>query len=308
MKINRRSFLSAAAASPAFASLAPSTRMTVQLSAGSIGVKANQLEAIDYAQRYGFDVVDADSGYLSGLSAEAISGLLESMRAKKVGWGSSGLSVEFRRGEEDFAAGMKALPARAAALRKAGVTRVGTWISPAHDSLTYLENLKQHARRLREVATVLGDHGCRFGLEYVGPKTSWTARRYAFVHSLKECRELIAEIGRPNVGLVLDSWHWYTAGETLADLKTLTNDGIVSIDLNDAPQGLAVDQQVDSRRELPCSTGVIDMAGFLNTLHQLGCDAPARCEPFNAALRSLAPELALQATVHSMRKAFALIR
>jgi hypothetical protein len=33
-----------------------------------------------------------------------------------------------------------------------------------------------------------------------------------------------------------------------------------------------------------------------------------RCEPFNAALRSLAPELALAATVQAMRKAFALIQ
>jgi sugar phosphate isomerase/epimerase len=110
------------------------------------------------------------------------------------------------------------------------------------------------------------------------------------------------------MGFVLDTWHWYTAGETIADLQTLTNKDIVSVDLNDAPANIPVEQQVDSRRELPVSTGVIDTAGFLNALNQLGCDAPVRCEPFNAALRSLAPELALQATAQAMRKAFDLIK
>ena len=44
-------------------------------------------------------------------------------------------------------------------------------------------------------ARVLRDHEQRFGLEYVGPKTSWTAKRYPFVHSMAETKELIAEIG-----------------------------------------------------------------------------------------------------------------
>ena len=58
---------------------------------------------------------------------------------------------------------------------------------------------------------------------------------------------------------------------------------------------------------MPCATGVIDLAGFLNTLNALGCDAPARCEPFNAALRAMPPDQALQTTIASMKKAFSLI-
>ena len=72
-------------------------------------------------------------------------------------------------------------------------------------------------------------------------------------------RELIAEIGRDDVGLVLDSWHWYTAGETADDLRGLTNRDVVACDLNDAPRSVPVDQQRDGVRELPCATGVIDL-------------------------------------------------
>ncbi|MCL6645777.1 MAG: flagellar basal body P-ring protein FlgI, partial [Dehalococcoidia bacterium] len=225
-------------------------------------------------------------------------------------------NVQLREGAtvEDLARTLTSLGATARdiiailqALRSAGASRVTTWLSPTSDELTYLENFRLHVRRLRQVATILADHGCRLGLEYVGPKTSWTARRFPFIHTLREARELIAEIGQPNVGLVLDCWHWYTAGETAADLRTLRAADIISIDLNDAPAGLARDEQRDLERELPLATGVIPLAEFLSTLNGLGCDAPARCEPFNAALRAMPTEQALAATAAAMRRAFALI-
>jgi sugar phosphate isomerase/epimerase len=202
---------------------------------------------------------------------------------------------------------MAALPAAAAALKRAGATRIGTWISPGHNSLPYVGNFRQHARRLREVAVVLGDHGVRLGLEYVGPKTLWAASRYPFVHTLAEARELIAEIGRDNVGLVLDSWHWYTAGENAADLRALTGHDVIACDLNDAPRSVPLDQQRDGVRELPCATGVIDLRVFLSALQAIGYDGPVRAEPFNATVRTLPPEEAVAATARAMKRAFALI-
>jgi sugar phosphate isomerase/epimerase len=294
-------------ASGAFLTAAGSTRMRIQLDCGSIGVKAGVREAFAYAAQHGFGAISADSGWLAKAPEGEVRGLVGEMKQKGIVWGSSGLSVEFRKGEEEFAAGLKELPARAAALERAGASRVSTWLSPTSDALTYPENFKLHSRRLREVARILKDHGCRLGLEYVGPKTSWTARRYPFVHTMKEMKELIADIGTGNVGILLDSWHWYTAQETVADLKTLTNADVVSIDLNDAPAGIAVEQQKDSVRELPCATGVIPVADFLNALQSIGCDAPARCEPFNAALRAMAPDAALATTAAAMKKAFSLI-
>jgi len=287
---------------------APKRKMTIQLECGSIGVKASQPDVLLHAKKHGFESISADSGWLASQPASAVDELVAAMKQAGIVWGNAGMPVQFRATEEEFKKGMAEFPARAAAMRRAGVTRVTTWISPTSDQLTFLENLKFHGSRLREVARVMEDHGQRFGLEYVGPKTSWTSRRFPFVHTMKEMKELIGEIGRPNMGFVLDSWHWYTANETLADLKTLTNKDIVSIDLNDAPAGRKLEEQKDSERELPCVTGVIDVAGFLNILNELGCDAPARCEPFNAPLRQMPPEEALAVTAAAMKKAFGLIR
>lgn len=282
--------------------------MKILLTCGSINIKADQLQGIEYAAKYGFDAAEPQAAYLAGLSNTQIDDLTNDVKKRGLVWGGAGLTVDFRKDDAAFKSTLADLPKQAQALNRAGITRVGTWVSPSHDSLTYTANMKTHATRLGECAKVLADQGIRLGLEYIGPKTLWASRRYAFVHNMAEMRDLLAAINKPNVGFVLDSWHWYTAGETTADLRTLTNKEIISCDLNDAPLNVPIDQQVDSRRDLPLATGVIDLAGFLNTLNELAYDGPIRCEPFNSTLRAMTPEQILPVVIASMRKAFALVR
>jgi sugar phosphate isomerase/epimerase len=283
-------------------------KMTMCLTPGSIGVKANQMETIQYAHHYGYEAVQPYGEELATMSAAQVEECNGRRKEYRLQWGQGGMGVDFRKDEETFRKDLAGLPAIAAALQKAGATRLGTWISPQHDTLTYSANMKQHARRLKEVMRVLGDHGLRLGLEYVGPKTLWSAKRFPFVHTMAEMKDLLGEIGAPNAGFVLDTWHWYTAGETAADLATLKNSDVVCIDLNDAPAGMAVDQQIDSKREIPMATGVIDTGAFLNALAGIGCDAPVRCEPFNAALRAKPKEEILATVAESMKKAFSLLK
>lgn len=312
--VSRRSLLSvgAALAVGGFAPLARGDerlkrKFSMDLVCGSLGVKADQRQAFDYAKTHGFETVAADAGYLAALSDGDLEKLKAEMRQANVAFGAAGLPVDFRRDETTFRDGMRGFVKAAAGLKRAGVTRMGTWLRPAHEELTYVANFRQHVRRLREVASVLADYDVRFGLEYVGPKTSWTAARHSFIHCMAETKELIAEIGLGNVGFVLDSWHWYTAHETEADLLTLSNRDVVACDLNDAPIGLEVDQQMDLSRELPSATGVIDLKTFLNALVKIGYDGPVRAEPFNAPLREMPPERAVATTAAAMKKAFMLV-
>lgn len=280
---------------------------TMDLRGGSIGVGVGQLEANELAAKYGFESVNPDPRFLASLDQSGQSDLLARMKEQKLAWGAAGLPVEFRQDEAKFSEGLRELPSLAKAMQQAGVTRVGTWLRPMHDELTYVANFRQHARRLRECVKILADHGQRFGMEYVGPKTLWASSRHSFIHSMAETRDLIAEIGMDNVGFVLDSWHWYTAHETVEDLKTLTNHDIVACDLNDAPDGIPTDEQIDSKRELPATTGVINLQAFLQTLVEIGYNGPVRAEPFNAALNALDNDAACKATATAMKKAFSLI-
>jgi hydroxypyruvate isomerase len=240
---------------------------------------------------------------LAALSPTELQQLIAELKNQKLVWGAAGLPVNFRGEETQFAQDLKALPAIAAALKAAGVDRVGTWISPCHEKLTFTQHFELHRRRLREIALVLNDHGQRLGLEYVGTHSSLISRKYPFLHTLAETRDLIQAIHTGNVGLILDSWHWWQADDTEADLLTLRAQDIVAVDLNDAPAGVEKRQQRDGTRELPSATGVIDVRPFLGALKRLGYDGPVRAEPFNRALNDLDNDPACAKTITALRTA-----
>lgn len=280
-------------------------KFTINLMPGMIGVGANQLEAIELASKHGFESVEAMSGYLAGLGDSEARELQARMKEKKVVFGAAGLPVDFRNEEEKFTEGMRSFEKQAKGLQRAGVTRMGTYIMPGHNKLTHLQNLKLHARRLREIAKVLDASGLKLGLEYVGTKTLRDRYKFEFVHTMPETRELIAEIGAGNVGFVLDSWHWWNAEETAEDILTLKAEQIVAVDLNDAPAGIPREKQIDGQRELPMATGVIPVKEFLTALQKLGYDGPVRAEPFNKPLNDLDNDAACAKTAEAMKKAFA---
>lgn len=286
---------------------AKNRKMTIDLVCGSIGVSAGQREAIDLAAKHGFESVGADGGFLASLSDDQLAELKSSMKGKNLVFGAAGLSVEFRQDQAKFEETLKGLPKIAAGLQRAGVDRISTWLTPCDGKVTYVQNFRQHAARLREVAKVLKEHNVRLGLEYVGPKTSWSSRRYPFIHTMAEMKDLIAEINTGNVGFLLDSWHWYHAGDTVADVLSLKASEVIAVDLNDAPAGVPKDQQMDNRRELPAATGVIDVGSFLNALNQISYDGPVRAEPFNQALNKMSKDDACAASAAAIKKAFALI-
>jgi sugar phosphate isomerase/epimerase len=217
------------------------------------------------------------------------------------------LPVDFRGDDSRFDQGLAELPRLAAALQRCGATRVSTWISPGHNTLAHEANFARHRERLAKVAKILKDHGLRLGLEYVGTPSLRARSANPFIYNLTGTRALIAAIGTGNVGLVLDSWHWWTAGDTEAALLELRNEDVVAVDLNDAPPGLTLEQQQDGQRELPAATGVIPVAKFLNALQQIKCDAPIRAEPFNKTLNALENDGACAATIAALRKAMALM-
>lgn len=279
----------------------------MSLDPGAIGVSADQKQLIAYAAEYGFEAVTPFPDYLAKLSQEDSQALLNDMQQKGISWGVAGLPVQFRTDEDTFRTELKALPKAALGLQQAKVTRMSTWIMPNHAELNYLKNFKQHAERLREVSKILEDHQIRLGLEYVGPKTLRDAKKYAFVHTLEETRALIEEIGQPNVGVVLDSFHWFTAEEDVKDILTLSNKDVVAGDLNDAHEGRTAVEQIDGQRELPLATGIIDAKAFLEALITIGFDGPVRAEPFNQALRDMPNPEAVATTAEAMKEAFNLV-
>jgi sugar phosphate isomerase/epimerase len=274
---------------------------------GHIGVQADQQKSLDYAVKYGFEGIAPDTGEFENKSASEISEWLQLMKEKGIRYGAGGLSVEFRRDEDRFKNDLAGLPKQAGLLKQLGVTRVATWVMPGHGQLTYRQQFKLLTKRFREVAKVLKDNDIRLGLEFVGPRTSRSRSRFAFISTHIEMMELVEAIGTGNVGLLLDSWHWYTSHGTVDELLRLSNNDVIHVHVNDAPAGIDVDKQVDNRRALPATTGVIDMKGFINAMVKIGYDGPVECEPFDQELRKMEPEAAVQKTSESLTRLWDMI-
>src|ERR1035438_8416398 len=85
MVLTRRMFVAGAAGAAGLALSGRSHGMSIHLSCGALGIKASQAEAVDYAARYGFDVVDAEGRYLGDLPPADLARLRDNMRAKNVG-------------------------------------------------------------------------------------------------------------------------------------------------------------------------------------------------------------------------------
>ena len=214
------------------------------------------------------------------------------------------LPFDYQADLEDFSADLRRLDRAAALAHDLGSPWCYYWIEPCSDDLTFAANTKLHVQRLRPIAEVLGEHGCRLGLEPIGPKTLRTGHRYEFVHTIPMALDLLAAVDRPNVGVLLDCFHLYTSHGDVTDVKALSQSQVVYVHINDALPGIDVDEQLDDVRHLPGESGVIDVVGFLQALNEIGYDGPVAVEPFDSALAALSPTKRVRLAADSLHAAF----
>ena len=107
---------------------------------------------------------------------------------------------------------------------------------------------------------------------------------------------------------MLDTFHWHAAGETVDDLRGLTDQQIVVVHLNDAPRGRHLDELDVRDRELPAVTGVIDLKGFMTTLAEVGYTGPLSAEPTHPRWPDTPDDDAAAQTAAAMREALRMAR
>ena len=251
------------------------------LSPGAIRVTAATLDdALAAAKIGGFGGVEINPSEIADLieasGKDAVTAKFADAGIKPAAFG---LPIEWRGTEDAWRNGLNDLPRLAEAAAAIGATRTMTWIMPCSDDRELAENTEFHIKRFTPVAKILGDYGVSLGLEFIGPKTLRETQKFPFIHTMDAMLAMGREIG-PNVGLLLDSYHWYTSHGTIAQLRALTPAEVVVVHVNDAPLGVAVDDQLDGVRDLPGATGVVDIAGFLQSLQAIGYEGPVIPEPF----------------------------
>jgi sugar phosphate isomerase/epimerase len=128
--------------------------------------------------------------------------------------------------------------------------------------------------------------------------------QYVFIYRMEEIVEFARECGS-NVGVLLDSWHWHHAGNTVADILAAGSSRIVTIHVSDSAK-LPPEEVRDNARLMP-GEGVIDLVGFFQALKKAGYEGGVSPEvlgripadmPFEEAAR-----LGLETTSSVMKKA-----
>lgn len=211
--------------------------------------------------------------------------------------------VEFRKDEATFKAGLEGLEVSAPFAAAIHCPRMVTYIMSS--SNTPKDELRRiYKRRFTECARIMARSGVRLGLEFLGPLQFRKKFRYEFIWRMPDMLEFAKECG-PNVGLLLDSWHWYWAGATTEDIIRAGRERIVHVHFNDAPKETP-EQARDDERLLP-GQGVINLTGFLRALEKIGYNDALSVEVFGDFLKKMTPEAAakagLEASLAVFRKA-----
>ncbi len=283
--------------------------MILTLNPVTVGGARSLPEFVALAQKHGFGGVEFGIEEAARLcreqSPEAVRALFETAGVVPAVFG---LPVEWRRDDAVFEEGIKALPVLAETAQAIGCERCCTWLPPSvNEDPTRFRNSARF--RFREVAGILGDYGIRFGLEWVGPYTlrhgPGAMGKHDFIYTMPGALELIEDIdaASDNVGLLVDTFHWFTTGATVQDLEGLTPAQIVHVHLNDAPDRPR-DEQMDKERLLP-GEGVIDLHGFLRALKTVGYDGPLAAEVFSEDLPKRGQDEAARLTMASMQSVMA---
>lgn len=279
--------------------------MFKNLSAGAIGIRDYSLEqTIALAKATEFVGIDFDireaTQYAQDNGLDSLKALFSDNGILPGAWGPP---VDWRNDAETWKNDLEKLPEYVQVASELGALRTATWIMPSDTKRDFDANFQFHADRLGAIAEILKPHNIRFGLEFIGPQTLRPSDKHEFIYTMEGMLELCNAIGTGNMGLLLDAWHLYTSEGQLDDLDKLSNDDVIVVHVNDAPEGLTFADYDDHDRRLPMETGVMPLAGFMNKLVAIGYDGPVTPEPFSKRVNSIDdPTEAAQLTADYMAK------
>ena len=300
--MNRRAFVKAGAAAFGAAITMPGagTGMYVSLNGSLTGGKVGWPEFARLAARTGFGGVDVNLAAAMKEGLEATRALFGELKIKP---SNVNLPVIFSRDELAFQTSLKKLD-EGAAFCAAIQCQTMLSIPPPASQTPKTELRRIIKERLSAISEILLRSKLRLGLEFLGPLHFRTAQPHEFIWRMDEALEFSKECG-PNVGLLLDVWHWHHAGATTADIFAAGSARIFHVHLSDCPK-LPPDQVRDNQRALP-GEGVIDLVGFFQALKKIGYQDGVSPEPIGRIPKEMSGEegarLGLETALTVMRKA-----
>jgi len=179
--------------------------------------------------------------------------------------------------------------------RAVGAPAIVVVPGPRADGVTNGDVVRVTVEALRTLSEI-GGPGVGLAFEFLGPP--WCS-----VRTLDVALEIIDAVDRPNVGLVLDSFHFYAGGSRLEDIALVPVEKLFVAHINDA-EPVEREELTDAHRLYP-SGGVIPLVDIFGSLAHAGFDGVVSVELFRPEYwERPAPEVAKTARA----KALAVLR
>ncbi len=165
--------------------------------------------------------------------------------------------------------------------------------SPLPRGMGRSEVIEESTRVLGELGQIAERFGVGLALEFIGQAD-------CSVQTLSLADEIVRRVGRPNVGLVIDSFHFYAGGSAIESIDALDADRLFIFHINDA-EDLPREQLEDRHRLLP-GLGILPLNEIVAALRRIGYDRAASVEIFRPEYWERDPfELAREARAAAKR-------
>lgn len=129
-----------------------------------------------------------------------------------------------------------------------------------------LEQIRLTAKNITQICDIGFEYGIRCQLE----AAAWTP-----IHTLEQCQNLLEEVGKPNLGLVIDFWHfWASRGATPEQIRKLDPSLIYAVHISDGfrPEVGAPWVDETSLRDVLVGDGEIPIQDWVDALKATGFD------------------------------------
>jgi sugar phosphate isomerase/epimerase len=298
--IHRRGFIAAAAAAASgWAASKPGMYLSLNRTLTS-GGKLSWPDFARLAARAGYGGVDLNLGAAMKEGVDSTRALLAELKIKA---SNCDIPVNLRGNEAAFQASLKRTEEAAQFAAAIDCPRMIA-VMPSGSDTPKAELRKLMKDRLTAAGEILQRSKVRLGLEFLGPLHIRSGQPHEFIWRMSEMLEFGKECG-PNIGLLLDAWHWYHAGGTVADIIAAGKSRIVHIHVSDSAK-LAPAEVRDNQRLMP-GDGVIDLVAFFRALRKIGYQDGISPEVIGRIPKDMPPEegakLGRDTTLAVMRKA-----
>jgi 2-keto-myo-inositol isomerase len=136
------------------------------------------------------------------------------------------------------------------------------------------------AERLVALAQIAAPHRVRIALEFIA--------RSRLLGSLRTALQVMRQAGQANVGLCLDTFHFYAGVSKLEDLAELRPGEVEHVHFHDVPGSVPRELLVDADR-IPPGTGVIPLTKVVEALRRIGYAGALSVELFDPAIQKADP-------------------